>query len=177
MGAWRGFLRSHSLLTAAMSATLEREFELTLSEYEVLLHLAEHPEGRMAMTELANGIVLTPSGITRLIDRLVARGYIVRAACPTDARRQHAVLTATGRSVFTVAGRAHLADIRERFLAHASAEEQLVMGRVWERVIEAETSPNEPDQPMVRSVGQYGRRRERLSSLPMTVLPTDSTIS
>ena len=123
-----------------MSETLEQRFGLTLSEYEVLLHLAEHREGRMAMTELSAEIVLTPSGITRLIDRLVGRGYIVRAACPTDARRQHAVLTADGRRALTDAGRAHLADIRERFLVHATEEEQLVMTRLWQRVIDAETA-------------------------------------
>lgn len=138
MRAWRGFLRAHRQLMVEMAAQLETEHQLDLSEYEVLLHLNEHPDKRIAMTELADLVLLTPSGVTRLVDRLVKRGFVERMPCPEDARRQHAVLTREGRTMFVKAGRVHLAGIRELYLSKLTGVEQQVLGDVWEKVLASE---------------------------------------
>jgi len=75
LAAWRGFLRAHARLIRELSAELERTHGLPLSSYEVLLHLANAPDERMRMAELADSVLLSPSGITRLVDRLVLGGF------------------------------------------------------------------------------------------------------
>ena len=137
MRAWRGLLRTHRHLMVEMAGHLQSEHQLDLSEYEVLLHLNEHPDRRIAMTELADLVLLTPSGVTRLVDRLVKRGLVERQACPEDARRHHAVLTHAGRAMFVKAGRVHLAGIRDLFLSKTTDAEQQVLADVWERVLGA----------------------------------------
>lgn len=145
LASWRGMLRTHAAIRQVLSRELEDVAGLSLSEYEVLLHLHDHPDGRMAMTELADSVLLTPSGITRLVDRLVSRGWVERQACPTDARRQHAVLTTAGRAQFVVAGREHLRGVRQHFLSSVTDQEQEVLARVWARILAAEAaSDNAP---------------------------------
>jgi DNA-binding MarR family transcriptional regulator len=83
---------------------MERELAaaggLSLSEYDVLLNMAEGPRDGLRPTDLAERIVLTKSGLTRLLDRLVELGYVERRACPSDRRGQLVVLTASGRRAF-----------------------------------------------------------------------------
>ncbi len=117
-----------------MATELETQFQLDLSEYEVLLHLYERKDGRIAMIELADLVLLTPSGVTRLVDRLLKRGFVERQPCPTDARRHHAVLTRAGRAMFIRAGRVHLSGIRELFLSRLTDEEQLLLAGIWKRL-------------------------------------------
>ena len=138
MRAWRGFLRAHRQLMLEMGSHLETEHQLDLSEYEVLLHLNEHPDKRIAMTELADLVLLTPSGVTRLVDRLVKRGLVERKPCPEDARRQHAVLTREGRTMFIKAGRVHLGDIRDLYLSKLTEAERRMLGDVWDKVVTSE---------------------------------------
>ena len=133
--AWRGLLRAHRHLMVEMAAHLEADHQLDLSEYEVLLHLNEHPDNRIAMTELADLVLLTPSGVTRLVDRMVKRGLVERMPCPQDARRQHAVLTHAGRAMFVRAGRVHLAGIRALYLSKLTADEQEMLADVWDKVL------------------------------------------
>ena len=80
-------------------------------------------------------MILTPSGITRLVDRLVKRGLVARQPCPNDARVQHGVLTDIGEALFVEAGRLHLSSIHTRFLGLLSADEMAVMTRVWKRLL------------------------------------------
>ena len=83
---------------------MERELAetggLSLSEYDVLLHMAEGPRDGLRPTDLADRILLTKSGLTRLLDRLVELGYVERHACPSDRRGQLVVLTPGGRRAF-----------------------------------------------------------------------------
>jgi DNA-binding MarR family transcriptional regulator len=132
--AWRGFLRTHAVLTAEMSSKLNSVFALTLAEYELLLHLYEHPAERMPMSELAKLVSLTPSGITRMIDRLVGRGLVDRQSIRSDARVQHAVLTDEGRMIFVGASATHLQDVRERFIDLVTEEELMVVSAVWAKI-------------------------------------------
>ena len=93
LAAWRGLLRSHAAVVRDLDAELRAGHDLSLHEYEVLLTLAGAPEGRMRMSDLATAVVLSQSGLTRLVDRLVRDGFVVRRRCDGDRRGLNAELT------------------------------------------------------------------------------------
>lgn len=134
LAAWRGFLRVHAALTRELDAELAAAHGIPLSSYEVLLHLADAPDCGMRMSELAESVLLSRSGLTRLVDRLVREGLVRREACPSDARGQNAVVTDAGRDLLTTARRTHLAGVRERFLARFSSAELAQLATFWERL-------------------------------------------
>ena len=134
LGAWRGLLRVHAGMTKALDAELVGEHGLPLSSYEVLLFLADAPEGRLRMSELAAGVLLSRSGLTRLVDRMERDGLLRRERCEDDARGYHALITEKGRELFGQARRTHLDGVRERFLSHLSPDELRTLARLWEKV-------------------------------------------
>lgn len=132
--AWRGMLRVHASLTKALDAQLETTHGLPLSSYEVLMYL-QHAEGqRMRMRDLASSVILSRSGLTRLVDRLEREGLLCRESCASDARGAFAKLTAAGDAKVREARATHLAGIRALFLDHLSAEEQDVLSGLWARI-------------------------------------------
>jgi DNA-binding MarR family transcriptional regulator len=133
--AWRGLLRVHATLVKALDAELERAHGLSLTSYEVLLHLNDSPEGQLRMHDLATSVLLSRSGLTRLVDRLEREGLIERRACEADARGSFAVMTAAGRAKLTAARPTHLDGVRRHFLSHLTPEEQDALGDTWERVL------------------------------------------
>ena len=134
LGAWRGMLRAHSALTKALDAELVRAHGLPLSSYEVLLFLADSPEGQMRMSELADGVLLSRSGLTRLVDRMQREGLLRRERCEDDARGWFASITPQGRELFTRARKTHLDGVRERFLSHFTRDELRSLAALWERI-------------------------------------------
>jgi DNA-binding MarR family transcriptional regulator len=134
LAAWRGLLRVHAALTKALDAELVREHELPLSSYEVLLFLCDAPEGRMRMSELADGVLLSRSGLTRLVDRMERDGLLRRRRCEDDQRGYFAEVTEKGSELFARARRTHLDGVRERFLSRLSSEEQRALAAIWEKV-------------------------------------------
>lgn len=134
LGAWRGMLRVHSALTKALDAELLREHGLPLSSYEVLLFLADSPEGQLRMSELADGVLLSRSGLTRLVDRMERDGLLRRERCTEDARGFLATITPKGRELFRRARRTHLDGVRKRFLRHFSEDELRALAGFWEKV-------------------------------------------
>ena len=133
--AWRGMLRAHAALTKALDAELEAAHGLPLSSYEVLLHVSHAEEQRMRMCDLADSVILSRSGLTRLIDRLEREGLVARESCPSDARGAFARLTPEGAAKLDAARRTHLAGVRLRFLDRVTPEELEALGDVWERVL------------------------------------------
>src|SRR5829696_4270774 len=121
--AWRGLVRAHDALVKRLDAELEAAHGLSLSSYRVLLALAEAPDGKMRMCELADAVALSRSGLTRLVDRLERDGLIARACCHVDARGAYAVLTDAGRRRLEEARPTHLASVRRDFVAHFSDAE------------------------------------------------------
>jgi DNA-binding MarR family transcriptional regulator len=121
--AWRGFLQSHAAILRALDAELQAEHAMTTRDYEVLLYLAQSDEGYLPMSALAERTMLTRSGITRLVDGLVAAGMIERVACPEDARVSYAQLTPCGREKLRQAGRSHVRSVNRLFVEHFSAGE------------------------------------------------------
>jgi DNA-binding MarR family transcriptional regulator len=133
--AWRGLLRVHAQISKALDAQLLAAHGLPLTSYEVLMYLADAERGRMRMNELAATVLLSRSGLTRLVDRLEREGYLERCSCAHDARGAFAVLTPAGRAKVEAARVTHLDGVREHFLSHFSSDELDVLGEAWDRVL------------------------------------------
>jgi DNA-binding MarR family transcriptional regulator len=121
--AWRSYLQSHASILRALDAELMAEHGMTTRDYEVLLYLSQAPDRKLPMSALAESTMLTRSGITRLVDGLVAAGLIERVACTSDARVSYAQLTEAGYDSLRQAGFTHVASIRRLFLEHFTDEE------------------------------------------------------
>ena len=113
---WRAFLTAHARVTRQLDEELRVEHDLSLAEYDALLVIANEPDRRIRMRQLADRVILSKSGVTRLIDRLVLDGLVARDACLTDARGAEAVLTQAGLDRLRRASRTHLRGIAEHFL-------------------------------------------------------------
>jgi DNA-binding MarR family transcriptional regulator len=133
--AWRGLLRAHAQLSKALDAQLDAAHALQLTSYEVLVYLSDAEGGRMRMNDLAASVLLSRSGLTRLVDRLEREGYLERCSCAHDARGAFAVITQAGREKLEAARETHLAGVRELFLSRFTPEELDVLGDAWERVL------------------------------------------
>ena len=123
LGAWRGLMRVHAAIVKELDAELDARHGLPLSSYEVLRALRKAPGGRLRMAELAENVLLSRSGMTRLIDRLEREGFVTRSTCDKDGRGCYAVLTAEGAAAAERARATHIAVVRDRFLRHFSEEE------------------------------------------------------
>ena len=133
--AWRGLLRVHASLSKALDNQLDRAHGLPLTSYEVLLYLADAEGQKMRMCDLASSVILSRSGLTRLVDRLERDGLLARESCASDARGAFAKLTPAGHEKLAAARATHLANVRALFLDHLTPEEQDVLAGVWERVL------------------------------------------
>ena len=108
---------------------------MVLSSYEVLLVLSNAPDERMRMAELADSVLLSRSGMTRLVDRLEREELLARDTCTDDGRGCFAVLTPKGAELLAKARPTHLEGVRERFLTHFSEDELRLFADAWDRVL------------------------------------------
>jgi DNA-binding MarR family transcriptional regulator len=134
LAAWRGLLRAHASLTRTLDAELVEAHGLPLTSYEVLLFLADSPDGRMRMSELAESVLLSRSGLTRLVDRLARAGLLERVRCDEDARGWYAAITEKGRALFAAARETHLSGVRRLFLSQLDDDERRRLGDVFGRL-------------------------------------------
>ena len=132
--AWARLLRAHAALTRQFNAELVAEHELTLNDYDVLVQLARAPDRRLRRVDLAQQVLLTPSGITRLLDGLERAGWVERAECPSDARVTYAQLTEAGLAKLREASATHLEAVRELLTAHLSEEQLETLGELLGRL-------------------------------------------
>jgi DNA-binding MarR family transcriptional regulator len=132
--AWVGLLRAHASATRRFNAELVAAHGLTLNSYEVLLHLARSDGKRLRRVDLAERVLLTPSGITRLLEGLERAGYVERASCASDARVTYAQLTDAGEAKLREAAETHVAGIREFFRERFSEQELEALGSMLERL-------------------------------------------
>jgi len=131
---WVALLRAHATSIRRFNAELVGEHGLTLNDYEVLLHLS-HAEGRrLRRVDLAERVLLTPSGITRLLEGLERYGYVERASCAADARVTYAQLTEDGEAKLREAAKTHVAGIHAFFRERFSKEEVKALGGLLERL-------------------------------------------
>jgi DNA-binding MarR family transcriptional regulator len=115
LDTWVRFLRTHSAIVGTLNAELVADHGLTINDFEVLIRLARSPDRRMRRVDLAEQVLLTPSGITRLLDGLEQSGYVERASCDSDRRVVYAVLTDVGLEKLLEARTSHLEQIDEHF--------------------------------------------------------------
>jgi DNA-binding MarR family transcriptional regulator len=113
--AWQALLHAHHDVVQALDRELRERHSLTFAEYDVLLRLGRAPERALRMSDLAERVLLSPSGITRLVDRLTAKALVERKPDPSDARVALASLTIEGSRSLRRAARTHLRGIREHF--------------------------------------------------------------
>lgn len=139
--AWRGFIVAHALVTRRLDDELRAAHGITLPEYDALVQLA-YAEGRtLRMSALAERILLSKSGVTRLVDRLVADGLVARTVCESDARGSFAVLTEPGLDLLRVASETHLRGIREHFLGSVAADELPAVAEALARIALRNATP------------------------------------
>ena len=141
MSAWIRFLRAHAAITRELSARLEAQHGLTLSDFDVLVQLYHAPERRMRRVDIARMVILTASGVTRLLDGLERSGWVAKQRCEEDARVTWAVLTDEGLHRFEAARQTHHADIEELFGSRFTPEEADSLAELLARLPLAETSP------------------------------------
>jgi DNA-binding MarR family transcriptional regulator len=139
---WRAFLTAHARITRRLDDELRAEHDLSLAEYDALLTIADAPGRRIRMRQLADRVILSKSGVTRLIDRLVLDGLVERDACLTDARGAEAVLTPAGLDRLRRASRTHLRGIAEHFLGALDDGDLATIERSMQAV--ARTCPGGP---------------------------------
>jgi DNA-binding MarR family transcriptional regulator len=132
--AFASLLRAHASATRRLNAQLTAEHALTLSDFEVLLRLARAPDRRMRRVDLAAEVLLTASGITRLLDGLERHGFVERAACASDRRVVYAVITDQGLATLREAASSHFAQVEElfgeRYDEHELAELESLLTRL-----------------------------------------------
>jgi DNA-binding MarR family transcriptional regulator len=133
LAAWRGMLKVHARVTRELDAQMHAEHGLSVSAYEVLMFLADAPAHRMRMSEIAERVLLTRSGCTRLVDRLVRLGYVTRSAASSDGRGLYAELTEAGLEKIGAARTTHRDGVRRFFLDHLTATDQIALGDLWSR--------------------------------------------
>ena len=134
LAAWRAFLRAHASITRALEAELLAEQELSLASYDVLVQLAEAPDRRLRMTELADAVLLSRSGVTRLVDRLEKGGLVARCPVESDGRGVAAQLTDAGLNRLRTASRTHLRGIAHHFVHRLDETDLRVLERISRRL-------------------------------------------
>ena len=133
--AWGGFLRAHARLVRALDEELREAHGMPLGTFDVLIQLSRAPDSRLRMRDLADAIVLSRSGLTRLVDRLVRDGLVRREKCGDDARGAWAVLTPKGRRALEEATPTHLDGVRRRFLSGLDEDDHTRLGDIWDRLM------------------------------------------
>jgi DNA-binding MarR family transcriptional regulator len=140
---WRAFLQAHARITRRLDEELRAEHDLSLAEYDALLNIADAPDRRIRMRQLADRVILSKSGVTRLIDRLVLDGLVQRDACLSVARGAEAVLTPAGLDRLRRASRTHLRGIDEHFLAALDTDDLAAIQRAMQAVADR-AGPGDP---------------------------------
>lgn len=138
LAAWRTFLRAHARVVRDLENELQSEQHLALTDYDVLVQLAGADERRLRMSELADALLLSRSGATRMVDRLVAEGLVERITCESDRRGQWASLTDAGYRRLRDASPIHLRGVAAHFLDRLSADDLADLRRMLDRVLAEE---------------------------------------
>ncbi len=123
LAAWQALLHAHHKVMKQLDSELRDEHDIGLGDYDVLLRLARAADGQLRMTELAQRAMLSPSSLTRVVDRLVERQLVARARSTSDNRVVHATLTGPGRIRIRAAARTHLRGIRQHYTSLLSDDQ------------------------------------------------------
>jgi len=140
MQAWQAFLRASIRLMERLDAELEGH-GISLADYEILVHLSAEPAGELRMTELAARTLVSRSGLTRRLDRLVESGLVERRSCPTDRRGVLAVLTPSGRRRLEEAAPTHVEGVRGHFISQLHDQNLRALAASLNAVVESSERP------------------------------------
>ena len=140
IAAWRGLVRVQGAVRRELDGALQAAEGISLWEYTVLRTLAGAAGRCLRMTELAVATDYTPSGLTRLVERLERAGLVQRGPCSEDGRGSVASLTSAGQKAFVRARTTHLAEVGRRFVGRCSDEELATLVAIWERVLPGSTT-------------------------------------
>jgi DNA-binding MarR family transcriptional regulator len=132
--AWINFLRAHAAVTRQFNAELLATHGLTINDFDVLAQLSRAPEQALKRVDLAERVLLTPSGITRLLKGLDEAGWVSNRPCAEDARVTYAVLTPTGKKKLEQARKTHVASVRALFSERFEHEELETLASLLERL-------------------------------------------
>ncbi len=156
MAAWKSFLRAHAVLIRALERELLAARALPLAEYDVLVQLEQVPEGRLRMAQLADQVLLSRSGLTRLVERMEASGLVRREVCPSDARGSFATLTEEGRRQLLSSAEIHMRSLQDHFAGPLDSSQMGQLQEACGRLLAG--TPEEPvrcpsaDQPGAEEV-------------------------
>lgn len=144
LASWREFLRAHARLTRQMEADLVREQRLSLASYDVLVQLAEAPGRRLRMTDLAEALLLSRSGVTRLVSRLERVGLVGRSRAADDGRGVVAELTDRGLDRLRTASNTHLSGIARHFAGQLTPVQLTLLKEICTALAGPSVSPSRP---------------------------------
>jgi DNA-binding MarR family transcriptional regulator len=140
LDAWRGMLQVHAKVAQALDAEMQAEHGVSVSAYEVLMFLGDAPGHRLRMAEMAERVLLSRSGCTRLVDRLVKVGYVTRSAAEQDGRGLYAQLTDAGAEKLAAARRTHYQGVRRYFLDGLNVTDHLALADIWKRSLQHDSA-------------------------------------
>lgn len=141
------FLRVHQQVAELLNKSLVEDRSLSLPWYEVLLQLSESGEDRLRLQELADRVLYSRSGLTRLIDRMESAGFVCREPCTDDKRGTYAVLTPKGKRELRRAAPTHLRSIEEHFFSKLSGKEIEILGEAMTKVLQGTRCETETTAP------------------------------
>jgi len=144
MQAWEAFLRASIRLMERLDAELEGH-GISLADYEILVHLSAEPSGELRMTELAARTLVSRSGLTRRLDRLVVSGLVERRSCPTDRRGVFAVLSDAGRRRLEESAPTHVDGVRRHFISQLHGQDLHTLAASLNAVVASSVSADAPD--------------------------------
>lgn len=145
LAAWRAFLEAHHAVMAVLGEELE-DIGLPIGFYDVLVQLTEAERG-LRMAELARRVLLSKSGLTRLVDRMAGQGLVRRRPSPEDGRGTYVVATNLGRNALRRASPGHLRGVATHFTSLLTAEELVVITTAMNRIADAAASDNADEEP------------------------------
>jgi DNA-binding MarR family transcriptional regulator len=138
LSVWKTFLRAHATLLRTLENELQAQQGLSLTWYEVLLHLNKDPRGGLRMQELAEAVILSRSGLTRLLDRMENAGLVQRRPCAHDRRGAYALITPEGKTLFELIRPVVLQSIETHFAQHLDEAACDTLLGVFNKILEAE---------------------------------------
>jgi DNA-binding MarR family transcriptional regulator len=134
---WRVFVNSHAAVFRRLEEEMEREAGFSLGWSDVLVHLGRAKDGRLRLQDLIDSLLLSQSGVSRLVDRMEAAGLVSKETSTSDRRAVHVALTSAGGAALRRASRVHLRGIEEHFTRHLTADEAAVVAGVLRKVRQA----------------------------------------
>ena len=153
---WGGFVVVQARVFGQIEDHLRSRFGITHGEFEVLLRLTLSPASQARIQDLSDASLLSPSGTSRAVSRLVRAGHVERVGAAEDGRGAYARLTESGRSHLLAAAKDHVALIRRAFLTHLTEVEASTIAAIWDRVLQAGSLPSDRDANPGTDPGESG---------------------